>query len=121
MEFMAAKIRAPRRLRWSGTAWSPPRHFEARRHAVRHRAARAELRRRLADDLAERPAERGEAGEADVEADLADRVLRRAQEAHRALDAPPLQVPVRRLAERVLERADEVRLGHVGDAGQRRD
>ena len=38
------------------------------------------------------------------------------QQEHRALDAPALQVAVRRLAERGPEGADEVRLGDVGDA-----
>src|SRR5690606_2672729 len=37
------------------------------------------------------------------------------------LDPPALQVAVRRLTERGLERADEVRLRHARDGGERRD
>src|ERR671913_215599 len=44
--------------------------------------SRAIARRRLADDLAERAAERPEAGEADVEADVGDVSVRLAQEEH---------------------------------------
>src|SRR3954452_6998472 len=107
MEFMAPKVRSPGRSCCSETARSHPRLLEARRDAVRKRPAGAERGRRLADDLPEGPAEGGEAGEADVEADLADRVLRGAEQVHRALDAPPLQVAVRGLAEGVLEGADD--------------
>src|SRR5262249_13115562 len=70
----------------------------------------------LADDLAERAAERAEAEEADVEADLGDAALGLAQQEHRALDAAALQIAVRRLTERRLEGADEVRLGGVRHA-----
>jgi hypothetical protein len=48
-----------------------------------------------------------------------DAAIALAQQEHRALDAAALQVAVRRLAERRAEGADEVRLGHVGDGGQR--
>ena len=59
----------------------------------------AVCRRRLTDDRAEGPAERPEADEADVEADLAHAAIRLAQEEHRPLHAAPLKVAVWRLAE----------------------
>ena len=59
--------------------------------------------------------------EADVEADVGDAAVGLAQEEHRALDAPPLEVAVRRLAEHGAEAAAEVRLGHVGDGGDGAD
>jgi hypothetical protein len=45
-----------------------------------------------------------------VEADVGDAAIRRTEEEHRALDAPALQVAVRRLAERRAKAADEMRL-----------
>src|SRR4051812_47238579 len=71
---------------------------EAARHRLDRRVA-AVLRRGAPDDLAERPAERAEAREAHVEADLGDAAVGLAQEEHRALDAPALEVAVRRLPE----------------------
>ena len=68
-----------------------------------------------ADDRAERPAEGAQAGEADVEADVGDAPIGLAQQEHRPLYPPPLQVAVRRLAERGPEYADEVRLRDEGD------
>src|SRR4051812_44248672 len=65
-------------------------------------------RRRLADDGAEGPAERPEAREPDVEADVGDGAVGLAEQEHRPLDAAALEVAVRRLAERRPERADEV-------------
>src|SRR6476620_2565101 len=90
---------------YSKTARSRPGHRAAGRDAVgaRRAAARPVRRRRLADDLAERPAEGPEAPEADVEADLGHAAAGLAQQEHRPLDAPSLQVAVRRLAERRLE------------------
>src|SRR5262249_12865205 len=78
----------------------------------------AVARRRLPDDLPERPAEGPEAGEADVEADVGDAAVGLPQQEHRALYPPPLQVAVRRLAEHGAEAAAEVRRG---DVGYRRD
>src|SRR5207247_4836812 len=78
-------------------------------------------RRRLADDLAERPAEGPQAHEADVEADVGDAAVGFAEEEHRALDPPPLQVSVRRLSEHRAEAADEVRLGDIGHRGHGAD
>src|SRR4051812_39292382 len=93
---------------FSKTARSRPRHREAGRHRL-HRPSRAEVCRRLSNDVVERPAERPKAREADVHADLGDLAFRGAEEEHRALDAPPLQIPMRRLAEGVAERAAEMR------------
>jgi hypothetical protein len=81
----------------------------------------AVARRRLADDLAERPAEGSQAHEADVEADVSDAAVGLAQEEHRALHPAPLQVPVRGLPEDITEAADEVRLGDVRDCRHRTD
>jgi hypothetical protein len=101
---------------------------EPRRHAAGH--ARAHGRpgrrhgalavggRRCPDDVLERAAERAEAREADVEADLAHGPVGLAQERHRPLDPPALQVAVRRLAERRAEAADEVCAREVHRASQ---
>ena len=67
----------------------------------------------------ERPTERSQAAEPGLEADVGDRAIRRTQQEHRPLDPTPLQIAVRRLAEHGAERADEMGLGHDGDAGQR--
>src|SRR3954469_14237590 len=105
MDATLVRVAAPR---FSGTARPRPRHREAVRDGV-WRAPRPVRRRRAPDDLPERPAERAEAGEADVEADVAHRPVGLPQEEHRPLDAPALEVAVRRLAEGRLERAGEVR------------
>src|SRR6266581_5632468 len=55
---------------------------------------RAVARRGLADDLPERATEGAQAGEADVEADLGDAPFGLAQQEHRTLHPPPLQVAV---------------------------
>src|SRR3954452_7447046 len=109
METMAATLIAAPRLRFSKTARSRVGQREAVGDGLRD-GPRAVLARRLADDRAERPAERPEAREADVEADLGHGTIRVTEQEHRPLDAPALQVAVRRLAERRAERADEVRL-----------
>src|SRR3954453_23064762 len=114
MESMAATLTGEPRLFFSETARSRVGHGEAVRHRE-PRGARAVLLRGLADDRAEGPAERPEAREAHVEADLGHAAVGLAQQEHRPLDAPALQVAVRRLAERRPEGADEVRLGDVGD------
>lgn len=62
----------------------------------------------LADDVAEGPTERPEAGEPDVEADVRDATLGLAQQEHRTLDPASLQIPVWRLAEHFPEAAAEV-------------
>jgi hypothetical protein len=68
-----------------------------------------------------RPTERAEAAEPDIEADIGDAAVRRSQQEHRALDAAALQIAVRCLAERVAERADEVRRRHLRDLREARD
>src|SRR3954452_9227274 len=117
---MGATLERVARLRFSETARSRPGHREARRYR-RRRARAAVLGGGDADDRGERAAEGAQAREPDVEADAGDALLGRAQQEHRPLDAPALQVPVRRLAERGAERADEVRLADVGDPGERGD
>src|SRR3954470_20317169 len=112
---MGAKLVHAARIRFSETARSRPGHAEAGR-GRRHGGAPAVLGGRFADDVAERPAERAEAREADVEADLGHAAVGLAEQEHRALDAAALEVAVRGLAERRPERADEVRLGDVRDA-----
>lgn len=52
-------------------------------------------------------------------ADVGDAVLALAQQEHRPLDPPTLQVAVRGLAESGPEGTAEVRRGHVRDPGQR--
>ena len=79
------------------------------------------MRGRLADDLAERPAEGPEAGEADIEADVGDAAVGLAQEEHRALDSSPLQVPVGRLPEDGAEAAAEMRFGDMRHGGHGTD
>src|SRR5689334_24968708 len=97
------------RGRFSKTAGSHPRHREARR-GVDDDAPGAVFRGVLADDVAESAAERAEAGKPDLEADVGDASLRFAQQEHRPLNAPALQVAVRRLAEGRAESADVVGL-----------
>src|SRR4051794_29642303 len=91
---------------------SRPGHHHARGHVAR-RAHAGPPRpaiggRRHADHARERPAEGPEAREPHLEADLGHGPLALAQQRHRPLEPAPLEVAMRRLAERVLERADEV-------------
>src|ERR671937_2081881 len=108
---MAGTLLAGRRARFSETARSRPGLGEARRDRAQIRSPPPVDRRRLSDDLREGPAERPQAGEADVEADLAHAAVGLAQEEHRPLHAPALQVAMRGLAEGRPEGPDEVRLG----------
>src|SRR5687768_3355158 len=115
---MAATLRAWLRLRFSETAVlrvlprPRPRHHDAGRHVPGSTGAGpprlAIGRRRHADHAREGAAERPQAGEADVQADLRHRLLGLAQQRHRALEPAPLEVAVWCLAERLLERPDEV-------------
>src|SRR5262245_11144078 len=100
---MWARLVPALRRRFSETARSRPRSREARGNGSEVGRLPPVRARRLADDLGERPAERSHAREADVEADLRDAALALAEQEHRALDPPALQVPVRRLAERRAE------------------
>src|SRR5215212_3898984 len=94
--------------------WSHRPHLDAvgRDHRTVPRAIR---RRALADDLPERPTERAEAHEAHVEADVGDAPVGLAEEEHRSLNAPTLQVTMRRLTEGGPEAPAEVGLGAMGD------
>src|SRR5207248_751184 len=76
---------------------------------------------RFTHDLGEGAAERPEAGEAHVEADVGHAPLSLAEEKHGALNAPALQVPMWRLAEYRAEAADEVRGRDMGHGGHRAD
>src|SRR3954465_13260264 len=102
---MGATLIGRARSRFSETAGSRPRLGEAGRRRWRGAHPLAERRGRLADDLLERAAERAQAGEPDLEADVGDAQVALAQRSHGAFDAAALQVAVRRLAERRAERA----------------
>src|SRR4051794_10734736 len=73
-----------------------PGHDDARRHVAGGAGARAPggavMARRHPEDALERAAERAQAREADLEADLGDRALGLPQQRHRALEPPALQV-----------------------------
>src|SRR5215208_483491 len=118
---MRAKLPDARTARFSETARSRPRAREAGRNRAEVGGAATIGRRRLTDDRPERPAEGAEAREADVEADLAHLALGLAQEEHRPLDPPALEVAVRGLAEGGAEDPDEVRLRDVRDPSQAGD
>src|SRR3712207_2059421 len=118
---MRASLSPPVSARFSKTARSGPGLGEAGRYRPEVLGAPAIGGRRIADDRRKGAAERAEAGEADVEADLGDAAVGLAQKEHRALHPAPLEVPVRGLAEGRTKDADEVRLGDVRDLRQRRD
>src|SRR5712692_3374638 len=105
------------RFGFSKTARSCPGHREASRNG-HDRSALAVGGWRLADDVAEAPAEGAETDEADVEADVRHATVGRAQQEHGALDSAALKVPVRRLAKGRAKGSDEVRLRDVRDASQ---
>src|SRR6476620_8010137 len=118
---MRARLRIPPHPGFSKTARSRPRLHEARRDRAEVRCAPAIHGRRLAHDLGEGPAERAQAREADVEADLGHAAVRLPQQEHRALNAATLQVAMWRLAEGGAEDTNEVRFGYIGDPRQRSD
>src|SRR3954465_8084649 len=99
-ENMAATLPRLGPLRFSETARSGPVRDEAVGGAERE-GLRPVPRRRHPHDPPERPAERAQAREPDVEADLRDAAIRLAQQEHRPFHPSPLQVAVRRLAERL--------------------
>src|SRR5919204_5685444 len=105
---------------FSKTARSHPRHREACRR-VDPRAARAIVAWAHAHYFAERAAEGAETSEANVEADVRDASPPLAQEEHGPLHPPALQVAVGCLAEGGAKGADEMSLGHAGQARQRQD
>ena len=67
----------------------------------------------------ERPAESTEACKADVEADVGDASIGFAQQEHRAFNAPPLKVAVRRLAKSGAKCSDEMCFRDEGEPGER--
>src|SRR5215204_2514610 len=77
--------------------------------------------RRLADERAKRRAERAQAPEADLDAHLGDGHAGAPEELLGALDPALQEVLVGRLAEGLLEAANEVRPGRVRLAGERGD
>src|SRR5690242_21701816 len=85
---------------FSKTAGSHPAHREAGRRQ-HPQTALAVLGGSGLEDLGEGPAEGAEAAETDIEADVGDGAVRLAEEGHRALHAPALQVPVRSEERRV--------------------
>src|SRR3954453_8042381 len=109
---MRGTLRSAIAIRFSKTAAlrraarSRPRHDHARGYIAGGAGAGAPCLavggRRHPDHVGEDPAEGAEARETDVQADLGHRPLRLAQQRHRALQSAPLQVAVRRLAERLL-------------------
>src|SRR5918997_3389583 len=115
---MRAKLLDARTARFSETARSRPRACEARRNGAKVGGAAPIARRRLVDDRPERPAKGAEARKADVEADLAHLALGLAQEEHRPLNAPTLEVAMRGLAKGGAEGADEVRFRDVGNPSE---
>src|SRR5262249_2908878 len=98
-----------------GGARPGPRHGETGRDNLGS-CSTAVLTWRLADDVAKGTTERAQAGEAHVQTDVGHAAVRFAEQEHGALDAATLQVAMRRLAERLFERADEVGLRDHGDA-----
>jgi hypothetical protein len=76
--------------------------------------------RRLADNVAEGPAERAQAGEANVEANVGDASVGLAQQEHRSLDPAPLQIVMRRFAKDGAETTAEMSRRNVRDGGHGR-
>ena len=72
----------------------------------------------LARNVAEGAAERTQAAPARLKGDLGDGQVGLAKQRRRPLDPPREQVPVRRDAEGLLERAREMSLGHAAHARQ---
>src|SRR6267143_3233648 len=105
---------------FSKTARSRPGHGEAVRDG-HDGPALPVFARRFADDLLKTPAERAQADEADVQADLCHVTVGRTQQIHGALDAAALEIAMGRLAEGRAEGPDEVRLRNMRDAGERVD
>src|SRR5205807_8564209 len=102
---MAATVERGAVARFSEYALLPGRAHPRHRPAGWHpqcgigREPRPVFRRRLSDDVTEGAAERAEAVETDVEADLGYGTVGLAQQLHGPLNPAALQVPVRGLAE----------------------
>jgi hypothetical protein len=75
--------------------------------------------RRLPDDLPEGAAKSSGAAEPDVEADVSYRTLALAQQKHRTLDSPPLQVAMWRFSEHGAKAAAEMGGRNVGHCRHR--
>src|ERR1700737_518843 len=103
--------------RFSKTARSGPGHREAGwgDHDVGPLSVVARIQ---ADDVSKSAAEGAEAGEPHVQADVGDAALGLAQQEHRSLDPPSLEIAMRRLSKGRAERPDEVRLGDPGHTGK---
>src|ERR671919_1004142 len=112
---MAARLILAPRARFSKTARSRPGLHEAGRDGSEVGGPPPIGRRRLADDVGEGPAERAQAREAHVEADLGYAAVGLPEQEHRPLDPAALQVAMRRLAEGRTKYAYEVRLRDVCD------
>src|SRR5258708_9393669 len=97
---------------FSKTARSHPGHRKAGRHG-KNELAIAIFGGGVTHDIRERPAESAKASKADIETDIRDAPLSLPEQEHRALDPPSLQVAMRRLPERGLERPHEGRLGVI--------
>src|SRR5713101_6194479 len=111
---MLGSVRA---LGFSKTARSGPGHDKAR-GGLNSILTSSVFGGRHADDIVKGPAESAEAREAGVEANVGHASVGLAQHEHGALDAPALEVAMRRLAEGRLEGPDEVGLGHARHLGE---
>src|SRR5438132_1820264 len=106
-------------LGFSKTARSCPGHREAVRHG-HNRAAIAVGSRRLADDRLKTAAERAQAVEAHLEANVGHASIGGTQQEHRPLDPTALEIAVWRLAKGRAKGPNEMRFRDVGDTGERR-
>src|SRR5439155_19104168 len=77
--------------------------------------------RGLADDVPKDPAERTQAAEADVEADVGHTSIGCPQQVHGALDPATLEIAVRGLVKGCPKGSDEVRLRYVSHPGEGED
>src|SRR5712692_143727 len=103
-----------RALGFSETARSRPGHDKAR-GGLNSFLASSVFAGRYVDDVTECPAERAQAREADLEADVRHASVGLTKHEHGALDPPSLKVAVRRLTERRAKGADEVGIGYASD------
>ena len=102
---------------FSKTARSHPGHREARRHWQRA-SLRAIGNRRRSDDFMESAAERAEAVEADLEADVGHAAIAFPKQKHCALDTASLEIAVRRLTKCRSEGSRKMGFGNTGDPGE---
>jgi hypothetical protein len=102
---------------FSKTARSRPSHHEAGGDRL-NGAAPPVGRRSLTHDLVEDPAECAQAGKSHIQANVGDTSVGRAQQEHRPLDTPSLEIAVWGFGKRGTEGPDEVCLGDPRDPGQ---